>query len=207
MNREKRIKEIEKQQKDNEINEILVKMAELFIASIIGAFIGYKFFKDLENNEIKGIILGICCPWGFYIVHKIAMYIYEYLDSLYKLLALITVGVSAILIFLLEIYISAYFGIIAFPVLIIYFILKIYKIQKADYRKFAEQRYYVENLGNASTNVVDLKQIKKSNNANFNFKSEYYCERCFKKITEEEFERYDCMCSECFEEVNSGNMI
>ena len=35
-------------------------------------------------------------------------------------------------------------------------------------------------------------------------KEEYYCERCFKKISEEEFELYDCMCEECFEEVNNG---
>lgn len=207
MNREERIKEIERQQKNEEIDEVLTKIFELFIQSIIGAFIGYKFLIDYENNGIKCIILGICCPWGFYVVHKVAMYIYEYLDSVYKLLALITVGISAILIFILEIYISAYVGIIALPVLLIYFILKIYKIQKADYRKFAQKKYYFENLSNASTGVMDLKQFRKLKNANFKFKNEYYCERCFKKITEEEFEKYDCMCSECFEEVNSGNMI
>ena len=27
---------------------------------------------------------------------------------------------------------------------------------------------------------------------------EYYCEICLKRITEEDYELYDCMCEDCF---------
>ena len=40
-------------------------------------------------------------------------------------------------------------------------------------------------------------------NRDFNFLEEqYYCERCFKRISQEEYELYDDMCEECFGETH-----
>lgn len=38
------------------------------------------------------------------------------------------------------------------------------------------------------------------------FKDEYYCEMCFKKITEEEYDNFDGMCEECFEAETFDHM-
>lgn len=41
------------------------------------------------------------------------------------------------------------------------------------------------------------------NTNNFNTEIEkFYCERCFKRISEEEYEMNDCMCESCFTDVN-----
>ena len=53
--------------------------------------------------------------------------------------------------------------------------------------------------------LLDYKQQKtsKDKSAYFNFPEEkHYCERCFKEITQEEYELYDDMCEECFEETH-----
>ena len=33
-------------------------------------------------------------------------------------------------------------------------------------------------------------------------KEEFYCERCFKRISEKEYELNECMCEDCFTDVN-----
>jgi Zn finger protein HypA/HybF involved in hydrogenase expression len=48
--------------------------------------------------------------------------------------------------------------------------------------------------------------IKTKTYNNYNkFKSEdeeFYCERCFKKISEDEYEMNDCMCEDCYTDVH-----
>lgn len=39
------------------------------------------------------------------------------------------------------------------------------------------------------------------------YDEEYYCEMCFKKITKEDYELYDCMCEDCFFEREDYNNI
>lgn len=43
------------------------------------------------------------------------------------------------------------------------------------------------------------KKYNTDTNYNNDFEDEYYCEMCFKKITEEEYDNFDGMCEECFE--------
>lgn len=57
--------------------------------------------------------------------------------------------------------------------------------------------------------LKEVKEIEKKynntssySNYDFNTEEEYECERCFKKISQEEFELYDGMCEECFDETH-----
>lgn len=60
-------------------------------------------------------------------------------------------------------------------------------------------------------NKKENKIIKKSyeayntnaiNNPTKNKKQEFYCERCFKVISAEEYELNDCLCEDCFTDIN-----
>lgn len=57
--------------------------------------------------------------------------------------------------------------------------------------------------------LEEVKEIEKKYNntssySNYDFSpdEEYECERCFKKISQEEFDLYDGMCEECFDETH-----
>lgn len=54
--------------------------------------------------------------------------------------------------------------------------------------------------------LADKKKVDNGSNYS-NTEEEFYCERCFKKISEDEYETCDGMCEECFDEVNFNNMF
>lgn len=77
-------------------------------------------------------------------------------------------------------------------------------VQKSDEKppmtsKQLLEEYYYKPLANKKR--VD-------NDSNYSStEEEFYCERCFKKISEDEYEMCDGMCEECFDEVNFNNMF
>jgi hypothetical protein len=175
------------------------------------------------------MVLGVACPWGFVVVNKIAMFIYDYIGSLINLLALITVGFFIIICFLVELYISCYVGIVAMPVMIIYYVIKIIKICKTDYTREAKgefntqfwiyppksQKIQIKRPVSQTEKDRLIKEYSKSHTSkkkSYNdfddckLEEEFYCERCLKKISEEEYEFNDCMCEECYEDVYFYNM-
>ena len=50
------------------------------------------------------------------------------------------------------------------------------------------------------------KKYNTDTNYDNDFEDEYYCEMCFKKITEEEYDNFDGMCEECFEAETFDHM-
>ena len=73
------------------------------------------------------------------------------------------------------------------------------------------EHIYKDEIAKEEKAIHNYKNISNLNyNTNFNydnsFKEEYYCEMCFKKITEEEYENFDGMCEECFEAENFDNL-
>lgn len=53
--------------------------------------------------------------------------------------------------------------------------------------------------------LEDIKNRRITKNVNiekqediYNEEEEYFCDVCFKKISEEDYELYDCMCEDCF---------
>lgn len=170
-----RKKEIDNEIKNRLLNDKYTELVKLILLSIVCAFIGYSIFLD-----IRYLILGIFCPWGFIPVHKVFMLIYEYVEPIYKYFALLTLGISAIFIFFFELFISGCVGIVALPIMLIHFILEIKQIK-------AKYEYKIKN---SSTNLINDNAIQ--------FEDEYYCEQCYKRIKKEDFKHYNCMCKECF---------
>lgn len=84
--------------------------------------------------------------------------------------------------------------------------------KKEDKQQIENKTDKVQQPTKARTADEILKEVnaieKKYNNTpsynsyDFNTKEEYECERCFKKISEEEIELYDGMCEECFDETH-----
>lgn len=116
--------------KDKNLNNLLIAVIVFLVSSIICGIIGYLLAKYTSSNIKKFIILGICCPAGYIIVNKVTELLYEYFEDLYNLLSLITFGIFALFCFVLKVIISAFVGIIALPILIIYFFIALIKISK-----------------------------------------------------------------------------
>ena len=203
MNEEK-LKKIAKQIRDNELANIYTEVIKIIICSIIGAIIGYLLCKYNQYSLSKGIVLGIACPWGYIVVDKISKILYDMLEDLYNLICLCTLWFYAIIWFFIKIYISAYIGLISGPILAIYYIVKIKKTWKKDYSKEAKYSYEIENQDNDFAKHTYLNKNKTVENTETFYEDEkYYCEVCFKEISEEEYELFECMCEECFMDIHT----
>lgn len=82
--------------------------------------------------------------------------------------------------------------------------------------------YHIYGNETTNTNANITKPVSTSSNNNYthtthkkyntdtnydnDFEDEYYCEMCFKKITEEEYDNFDGMCEECFEAETFDHM-
>ena len=186
--------------RENEIETIFSKLIELLILSIIGGFVGFSFCKYNQYNIAFGIVLGIACPWGYVWVNYVSKRFYDFFEDLYILISIVTFGLYAILWFLVKIFISAFVGIIAMPILIVYYIYNIILALK----KKNNTKYNDINLSNKNSSI-NMKKIKLKKDD-----EKYYCERCFKEISYEECELYDNMCEECFMDSHiddDGNYI
>lgn len=116
--------------KDEELNNLLTQVVSFFIISAICGIIGYLLAKYTSADIKKYIILGICCPSGYVVLNKVTEFLYKYFQDLYELLSLVTIGIFALICNILKIIISAYVGIIVFPILIIYFFIALIIIVK-----------------------------------------------------------------------------
>lgn len=188
--------------KDKELKEIYIQIGKLIICSIIGGVIGYAFCISNGYNPMKGVILGVACPWGYIIVDMLSKSLYSVLEDLYKLVCLITFGIYAIAWFILKLCISALVGLIAGPIIAIYYIVKIRKVWKADY---SDIEYPNENT-KSSINLTPNTSIKKeevNEDISNEYEEKYYCEMCFKRISKEEYELHECLCEECYMDIHT----
>lgn len=55
-----------------------------------------------------------------------------------------------------------------------------------------------EKTNNSSPNIDIGKELTKK----YDIQEDYFCERCLKKISYEDYELYDCMCEDCFEDIS-----
>ena len=212
--KEEKLNQLKEKIKEEELEEVYNQIGKLLIFSFIGAIIGCWFCKENGYKITLGIFLGFTCPWGYVVVNLASKALYEIIEDLYKLICLITFGIYALIWFLVKLYISSYVGIVSMPVILIYYAIKINKICKTDYTERAKYRYPFEytyqypDTTTETTNINSedvkdmLKDLSRENkDIKVNYEEEYYCERCFKKISHEEYELNDCMCEDCYTEV------
>lgn len=203
---EEKLKIIKEKIRDEELVEIYIKVLGIFLLCIICAIVGYFFCKENKYNSIKGIIMGIACPWGYVVVDKVSKLLYDKLEDLYKLVCIVTIGIYAIIWFIIKLYISIYIGLIVGPIMAIYYVIQIRKIWKKDYSEEAKLKY---NFEYADKNIKQHKVQKTTSSTVTNdnlleYEAEkYYCEMCLKEISEEEYELYECICEECFMDIHT----
>ena len=203
---EEKLKMIKEKIRDEELIEIYKKVLGIFLLCIICAVIAYFYCKENQYKPIRGIIMGIACPWGYVVVDKVSKLLYDKLEDLYKLVCIVTISIYAIIWFIIKLYISMYVGLIAGPIMAIYYVIQIRKIWKKDYSEEAKSRYYSEctqkNIKKHENQIRKLATISNDNLAKHE-DEKYYCEMCFRRISQEEYEMYECMCEECFMDIHT----
>ena len=180
-----------------ELTDIIVGLISFLILSGIFGYIGYKFCLDNGYDIQKGIVFGILFPMGIAILKETNLgnkFIYIIYGVLY---------------FILLDYIPTYVGIALLCIIVLLFIGIFISVLKKDRSEEIDRIYKQEYCHSTKMTKfkrpTDHKQPKtiKDKSVDFNFPEEkYYCERCFKEITQEEYELYDDMCEECFEETH-----
>ena len=70
------------------------------------------------------------------------------------------------------------------------------------------QNTTTSNITSPTNNYTHITHKNYNTDTNYDnyFKDEYYCEMCFKKITEDEYNNFDGMCEECFEAETFDHM-
>ena len=201
---EEKLKKLKEKIRDEELIKLYEKVLGILLICIICAIIGCLFCKENEYNQIIGIIMGIACPWGYIIIDKVSKLLYDKLEDLYKLVCLVTIGIYAILWFIIKIYISMYVGLIACPIMAIYYVIQIRITWKKDYREEAKLRYYLEYVDkNIKIHENRTPTSKSAINDNMVEHEKYYCEICFKKISQEKYKIYGGMFEECFMDIHT----
>ena len=186
------IKEEEKATIKKKIKNKLIRLLCFLILSGIFGYIGYSFCLDNGYDIQRGIIFAILFPMGIALLKGFNF------ES--KLIYII----YTILFFLLLDYIPTYVGIILLFVIVLLFILEFILVLKEDRTEEIDRIYRQERKSKVKRINKYSQQNKKENEyIRINsMKEKYYCERCFKEISEEEYELYDDMCEECFEETH-----
>lgn len=206
MNKEK-LRKLEEKIRNEHLYDIYIKVIKLFILSIIGAVIGYFICKYNQYPIINWIILGIACPWGYMVVDKASEALNSAIDDLYILVCLITFGLYAIVWFIIKLIISAFVGLVAGPIIAIYYVVEIKRICKADYTDWARSRYYSEYPEEKNYNYIkkDLNNPKEDSHLHLNKdrNEQYHCEMCLKEISKEDYDAYECLCEECYMAIHT----
>ena len=182
-----------------DLTPIIVRLLCFLILSGIFGYIGYSFCLDNGYDIQRGIIFAILFPMGIALLKGFNF------ES--KLIYII----YTILFFLLLDYIPTYIGIMLLYVIVVLFILEFILVLKEDRTEEIDRIYRQERKSTVKRINKYSQQNKKENEyIKINsMKEKYYCERCFKEISEEEYELYDDMCEECFEETHydfNGNL-
>lgn len=179
-------------------NKELKSAIGIFVISILlgafSAYVGYLFCRDNEYNAIKGVIFGFLIPFVYGVLYQL----------LEKIRYQKSNGFLCFLLMLLYLYLCTYIpiwiGIILMAIVIYLVILQIRiafreaAIEKTPVRVEDQKKDYPQE-------AVKLWKDEEQNTENEDLEEEFYCERCFEKISQEEYEGNDGMCESCYEDM------
>ena len=203
MNKRKTTKdEIKRNLISKDLDELIKPLVAFIVLIGLFGYAGYTY-SICNNLDIKhGIIFGSLFPLG------IALIKYLNYDTI---LAYIIYTIAYIC---LVQNLPTFIGIIILSIIILTFIAAFIHIEKKDRTGQIEQVY-------KSTEINNNKVINKNNKIVQNNKLEdtliddeidneisaenevYECERCFKRISYEEYELNDFMCEDCYQDVHT----
>lgn len=184
-------KKISNELKSRELTQIIIGLLCFFVLSGIFGYIGYSFCLDNNYDIQRGIVFGILFPMGIAILKETNFenkFIY--------------VAYTLIYFFLLD-YIPTYIGIVLLFIIILLFVAVFVYVLRKDRSEEVDRIYRQEHCNEVKISENHKQLNDQDEDIDFNFLEEvYYCERCFKRISQEEYELYDDMCEECFEETH-----
>lgn len=103
---------------DNEVKDYKKELGKVLIKAVIGAIIGFGLAAGLETSASLLALVGAGIPFGWKLFGMIIPF------------NLIGFSVGAIFFWMIKFSISAVVGIVALPILIIYYIIKIVQQNK-----------------------------------------------------------------------------
>lgn len=190
-------KEMKEELKSKELTEIIVGLLSFMILSGIFGYVGYKFCLDNHYDIQKGIVFGALFPMGLAILKEL------HLGNIFTYIAY-----TIIYIIVLD-YVPTFVGIILLFLIISLFIIAFISTLKKDRTEEINKIYKAQHFEptKKTTYTSFIQERPKTIHSNETFEcdkmeNEYECERCFRKISEEEFDLYDGMCEECFDETH-----
>ncbi len=211
--------EKDKETKRKLISKDLTNYLKLFIPTLLltGLFgyIGYVYSKDNNGDIVKGIIFGAIYPLGLLIIEIIKeINISSWNAFPYIIYTIIWICIADS--------IPIWIGFTILFTIIIFFITLFIIIEVKDRSKKINEIYENEKITQGTLNIAErekselgvyissneLGDIEKEINQNETYieyseaEEKYECERCFKKISYEEWETYDMMCEDCFMDVH-----
>ncbi len=193
-NEEEIKQEIKKDLINEDLNDILKGLISFLILSLLFGYIGYKFCIDNNYDVQRGIVFSILFALGISLLEtincgKIAFFIY------------------IIIFFIVLKYIPTFIGIALIFILILLFIVSFVVALKRDRTeeiKANKYKYLFRKSKPKTKSYINKdkssKEIEQKNIDDELQKEKFCCERCFKEISEEEYELHDGMCEECFDE-------
>lgn len=211
-----------------ELIEVVIDIMKQVIASCIFSYIGYSFCLDNNYNLAKGIAYGALLPFIFRFIYV------SIIDrmNLGILGTLITYFISLMIFIELVDNVPAICGVVVIFCIIGYYIYKIIKVKPYNTKtsknqvegiknknkplkelenyRFENELYYgtETNLSDKSAYDDNLYSTFDDEDFNSDFeKEEFFCERCYKEISEDEFDEYGGMCEDCFVEAFDEKMM
>lgn len=186
-------KKIKKELKDKELGDIILGLIYFIVASGIFGYIGYIFCKGNQLDAQRGMVFWALYPIGLALLN--AMNVEgKFCYIVYTIGYIIIVQ-----------YIPVFAGIIILFLIILIFLTSFIVILKRD-RTAEVDKIYKERQDKSiiyttyTAKSYYMPQTVWKEERTFEETEKYECERCFKEITEEEYDLYDGMCEECFDE-------
>ena len=180
------------------LKTVLKFIGVVFLLGLFG-YIGYIYSKDNNKAPFNGIIFGMITPL---VIGGINWLISEFNFS--NIGQFIGVALSfALWIYIIEI-IPNWIGIIVLIAIIVLIVFGLIEEleenkEKSNIKKNTNETVFINNrLINHEQLEFEVANDEDENDA----EEEFYCERCFKKISEEEYEANDCMCEDCFSDTH-----
>ena len=193
-NEEEIKKEIKKDLINEDLNDILKGIISFIMLSIIFWYIGYKFCIDNNYDVQRGIVFSILFALGLSFLGAIDRGKIAYI--IYAILYLIIFSYIPTLIGIALIFILIMLFIAAFVVAV--------KRDRTEEIKANKYKYLFRKSKPKTKSYINKdkssKEIEQKNIDDELQKEKFCCERCFKEISEEEYELHDGMCEECFDE-------
>ncbi len=196
----------------DDLSKLLALLVVFLLVAGLCGYAGYAYSKDNNLNIDHGIIFGILFPLGVGLLELLninnffsfILYTIVYLSIVSSL----PTFVGVIILFL----------IIAISIMDAIYIIKKDRTEEIErnYKKnthsntksvidVPNNRYSSNHTTESLIDNIDIDDIDNTENDYFKEDDEFECEMCFKKISQEEYELYDCMCEECFMDVHIDN--